>query len=134
MIIFLKKFVLNNIIDFFFDYFNNILFSRTFTGFFFFKMPCFFFFSVLDLNFIFLKKKLLMSFIAQISFALRFFFSFFFVRFKMRGLGYRVKHITNNIIRFFIGTTNFFYFLAPLSIYLRARRRRLLLISMIKVY
>jgi hypothetical protein len=127
----LRKYFLKNIVDLFFDFFNNIFFLRTQTGFFFFKLPCYFFFY--NKSFFFYEKKLLTSFVAQISFVLRFFFSFFFVRFKIRGLGYRIKHITNNIIRFFIGTTNFFYFLAPFSIFLRARRRRLVLISMIKI-
>jgi len=47
----------------------------------------------------------------------------------MRGLGYRVKHITTHIVRFFIGTTNFYYFIAPSCVFLKARRRRLLLVS-----
>jgi ribosomal protein L6P/L9E len=47
----------------------------------------------------------------------------------MRGLGYRVKHITTDVIRFFIGTTNFYYFIAPYSVIVRVRRRKLLLIG-----
>jgi hypothetical protein len=47
----------------------------------------------------------------------------------MHGVGYRVKHLTSNLIRFFFATTNFYYFIAPSSIFVRGRRRRLLLVS-----
>ena len=56
-------------------------------------------------------------------------FFFFFSKYKLKGLGYRVKHITKNLIRFFIGTTNFYYIHMPFSIFVRAKRRRLFLIS-----
>lgn len=128
----LRKFFLKNIIDLYFDYFNNFFFFKVMGGFIFFRMPSFFFFQFS--SFFFFKSFFLSSFVGHISSCLRFFCSFFFVRFKMRGLGYRVKHITRNIVRFFIGTTNFFYFLSPICIFLRARRRRLLLVSTIKIF
>jgi hypothetical protein len=54
---------------------------------------------------------------------------FFFSKYKLKGLGYRVKRITSNLIRFFIGTTNFYYMHVPFSILVKAKRRRIFLMS-----
>ena len=132
MFLFKSKIIFNNFISFFFDFFSNYFFVKFFNYVLFFKMPRFFFF--FKTRFFFFRKFDLTSFLAHLTSVFYFFFSFFFVRFKMRGLGYRVKHITNNIIRFFIGTTNFYYFVSPVDIYIKARRRKLLLVSTINLF
>lgn len=132
--VFLKlKIIFNNFVNFYFDFFSNYFFVKFLNNVLFFKMPRFFFFKKPHI-FFFLKKSNLTSFLAYLKASVSFFFSFFFVRFKMRGLGYRVKHITKNIVRFFIGTTNFYYFICPNFLYVRARRRKLLLVSNEKAY
>lgn len=130
---FLKtRIIFNKSVQFFYDFFCNFFFVK-FLGFIlFFRMPRFFFF--FRNIFFFFKKNILANFLFQLKFIVSFFFSFFFVRFKMRGIGYRVKHITKNIIRFFIGTTNFYYFVAPSAVFIRARRRKLLLVSMTNLF
>lgn len=68
------------------------------------------------------------------SFMRHFFFLskplFYFLRLKVRGLGYRIKSLASNFFRFFIGTTNWYFFHAPRGIYVRVRRRRMLLVSL----
>lgn len=126
--LFLKfKIIFNKFVNFYFDFFSNFFFVKFLKNVLFFKMPRFFFCE--KKKYIFFKKYSLTTFLSNLTRSVSFFFSFFFVRFKMRGLGYRVKHITKNIIRFFIGTTNFYYFVCPTNLYIRARRRKLLLIS-----
>lgn len=56
--------------------------------------------------------------------------SFFFLRLKVRGLGYRIKNLAPNFFRFFLGTTNLYFFHAPPGIFVRVRRRRMLLVSL----
>lgn len=56
-------------------------------------------------------------------------FNFSFCKLKLRGLGYRVKHISNCLIRFFLGFTNYYFLHVPYDILIKAKRRRLLLIS-----
>jgi len=56
--------------------------------------------------------------------------SFFFLKLKVRGLGYRIKNLAPDFFRFFIGTTNLYFFHAPRGIHVRVRRRRMLLVSM----
>lgn len=55
---------------------------------------------------------------------------FFFLRLKVRGLGYRIKALAHNFFRFFIGTTNLYFFHAPQGVHIRVRRRRMLLVSL----
>lgn len=127
MLFYKIKIAFNKFVEFYFDFFSNYFFAKFLKSILFFKMPRFFFY--FRNTFFFYKKTNLTSFLSNLTYTVSIFFSFFFVRFKMRGLGYRVKHITKNIIRFFIGTTNFYYFVCPNSLYIRARRRKLLLVS-----
>lgn len=59
---------------------------------------------------------------------IRFFF-LFFLKIKLKGLGYRVKHLSVNLVRVFMGFTNFFYIHIPFFVFIKARRRRLFLSS-----
>jgi hypothetical protein len=54
---------------------------------------------------------------------------YFFFKIKVRGLGYRIKKITNDLFRFFLGSTNLFFFHVPKGLLIRVRRRRMLLVS-----
>lgn len=93
------------------------------------RIPSFFFlkehFNMLALRFA--KKSHFKYFMKQFFFLSTNFF--FFLRLRVRGLGYRIKSITPNFFRFYIGTTNLYFFHAPVGIYVRVRRRRMLLIS-----
>lgn len=78
----------------------------------------------------FLEKFHFRNFFQQFVSKLQVFFYFF--KIKVRGLGYRIKKMTNNLFRFFMGTTNYLFFHVPENILVRARRRRMLLVSVNK--
>lgn len=92
-------------------------------------MPSFFFVRAQDqgLSLAFPKSFFFKSFLWQFFFRLD--HTYFFLRLKVRGLGYRIKSITPVFFRFFIGTTNLYFFHAPSDMYVRVRRRRMLLVS-----
>lgn len=90
------------------------------------QLPSFFFFNRISYSFCFSSKSSFKSFLNHLFF---FHHLFFFLRLKVRGLGYRIKRITDNFFRFFLGTTNLFFFHAPKTILIRVRRRRMLLVS-----
>ena len=69
------------------------------------------------------------SFIAHLISLYNKLFFIFFLKLKVRGLGYRIKKITSNLFRFFIGTTNYYYLHIPFSFYIKARRRRMIAFS-----
>jgi len=80
-------------------------------------------------TFFFINKFYFKSFIGHFKTQYIKLFFFFFSKFKLKGLGYRIKHITKSFVRFFIGTTNFYYLHAPLSFLVRAKRRRIFFFS-----
>lgn len=105
---------------FFFKGLGNVLVLR---------VPSFFFFKLntQGLSLAFTKSFFFKNFLWQFFFRLE--QTYFFLRLKVRGLGYRIKSITPIFFRFFIGTTNLYFFHAPLDMYVRVRRRRMLLVS-----
>lgn len=56
-------------------------------------------------------------------------FKIFFIKIRVRGLGYRIKNLAKNLLRIFLGFTNYIYVHIPYDVIARARRRRLLLMS-----
>ena len=127
----MKNFFLNEGISFFFNRFFNRFFLSDGVMISSFFLPFFYFFisNVDFFKFFFSSKFCFKSFLSHFKTLYVSFFFFFFSKYKLKGLGYRVKHITKNLIRFFIGTTNFYYIHMPFSIFVRAKRRRLFLIS-----
>jgi hypothetical protein len=91
---------------------------------FFFFYLLFFFFSFEKNNsfsFFFSNKFFFKSFISHFKTLYVNLFFFFFFKYKLKGLGYRVKYITKNLIRFFIGTTNFYYMHVPFFVFVRLK-------------
>jgi hypothetical protein len=54
---------------------------------------------------------------------------FYFFRVKLKGLGYRVTHLSKSIVRLFFNRSNFFYMHIPPSVLLKYKNRRLFFIS-----
>jgi len=77
----------------------------------------------------FFLKYACTSFISHLISLYNRLFFIFFLKLKVRGLGYRIKRITSNLFRFFIGTTNYYYSHIPFSFYIKARRRRMIAFS-----
>ena len=126
-----KRFILNSDFHFFFFLSKNLFFLRHKFTLYFFLLPSFFFYFFKDFKFSFFfhNKFFFKSFLAHFKTEYIKLFFFFFSKFKLRGLGYRIKHLTRNFIRFFMGTTNFYYLHSPGSFFVRAKRRRIFLFS-----
>lgn len=105
---------------FFFKVLGNVLVLRI-------PSFCFFKVQIQGLSLAFQKAFFFKNFLWQFFFRLQ--QPYFFLRLKVRGLGYRIKSLTPIFFRFFIGTTNLYFFHAPSDMYVRVRRRRMLLVS-----
>jgi hypothetical protein len=98
--------------------------------FFVFKLPSRFFikpengFSISFFSFHFFKN-FVNSFIAL----QRKLFFYYFFRFKLKGLGYRIKRISKYLYRFFVISVNYFYLHLPKTILLKYKKRKLFLLS-----
>lgn len=53
----------------------------------------------------------------------------FFLKFRLRGLGYRFKRITPFLSRFYFTRTNYIYFHHPQDLFLVSRKRKVILLS-----
>jgi len=99
---------------------------------FFLKLPSFFFFKIVDsknIRFIFFKYFYYITFFKHILNLDIKLSSFYFFRIKLKGLGYRVTHLTKSVVRLFFNRSNFFYMHIPSSILLKYKNRRLFFIS-----
>lgn len=119
--------------DLFFCLSKNVIYLKGFYGIFVFRLPsrfyCSFNFEKLFYNFLFDRRYFFSSFLSHFLTGYRRLFFVFFLRLKVRGLGYRIRPLSRYLLRFFLGTTNYLFFHIPKQILVRARRRRLLLVS-----
>jgi len=106
-------------------FYNNILFLKIF-------MPFSFFFKKeknKNLYFIFLKKNRYISILKNILNFFKNFFKFFFFRLRLRGLGYKIEKFSLKLYRFFFAYNHYFYFHVPKDIFIKNRKRTLILFS-----
>lgn len=122
---------LNNNFDFFFDKAKSLLFLKGSFGIFVLQLCSFFFFKETNncLSFFFNKKFFFNSFLGHFLYLYKKLYFLSFYKFKLRGLGYRMKFLSHRLVRFFIGTTNYYFFHVPLSILVKVKRRKMFLMS-----
>jgi len=103
---------LNSNFKFFFSKNNSSIYLKGLFGFLILKMPSSFFSYEINnfISFIFLSKFYFSSFYRHFIYMYTDLFKLNFVRLRLKGLGYRIKKITNSLYRFFFNFTNFFYF------------------------
>ncbi len=127
-----NKFIhLSKKFDLYFSNKNSLLYLKGLFGIISIKLPSHFFFDYNDfkLSFIFLNNYFFKSFLSQFTLSYRYLFFFHFVKLKIKGLGYRIKKMSDNLLRFFFGSTNFFYFHIPFNVIAKIKKRRILLVS-----
>ena len=69
------------------------------------------------------------SFLAHLLVFTSKFSRIFFLKLKIKGLGYRIRRYTKALYRFYFTRTNYIYFNVPLYLVFRRRKKRLLLMS-----
>lgn len=130
---FIKTLSLKFTIGFNFCFFINtsLMFLKGTMGIVFFKMPSIYFFrySLSMFSFLFLNSFFFRSFIKNIGYLNRRISNYFFVKFKIKGLGFRFYRINDNLYRFFFNFTNFYYFHIPSNILIKSKRKKVLLLS-----
>ena|ERR1700753_2188601 len=115
--------------NFFFIAGKSLFFFKSYNFVLVFKINAFFFYDSEKKSFIFRDKKGFVDFMTNFFLLYRKIFSIYFLKFKVRGLGYRIKFLKGGIYRFFLGTTNYIYFYMPKEVLVKSRRRRMFLIS-----
>lgn len=127
-----KKFLqLSLDFNFFFSKSKNLFFLKNFLGVLVTFMPSFFFFkySKNNLIFTFLCRFFFISFYKHFVYNYKRLLFFNFFKLRIKGLGYRIKKIANNLLRFFFTSINFFYFHVPVTVLLKVKKKRIILLS-----
>jgi len=123
--------ILSPKIELFFSEVKSLFFVRGLLGCFVLKFPSFFFYKLAKNNFsfVFLNRFFYFAILKHFQVFYKRLFFFSYIKFKIKGLGYRIRKITNSLYRFFFGHTNFFYFHIPANVIAKARKRKFILLS-----
>jgi len=111
---------------------NNLLLLKNEMGIVNFYCPNYIFINYINNNkfkILFSTKFKFTSFLAHLKFNILKIKNLFFLKLKLRGLGYRFKKICNNLYRFYFTRTNYIYMHKPKNILLKFRKKRIILIS-----
>jgi len=97
-----------------------------------FKMPSRYFIRLCNENsfsFLFLNYHFFKNFVNSFMVLQRKMFFYYFFRFKLKGLGYRIKRISKYLYRFFFISVNYFYLHLPKTVIFKYKKRRMFLLS-----
>jgi hypothetical protein len=124
--------ILGGTFDFYFSKNNSLFLLKGLKGFYVLHLSSYFFFKILQsgLSFIFFSKYFFKSFIRNFLLFCRYLISTYYFKLKLKGLGFRVKRISNRLYRFFFTFVNFFYFHVPYGVILKTKGRRLFFFSL----
>ena len=86
--------------------------------------------SVNKVYFLLPNIKRFKSFIRHIFTFYNTLFNFYYVKVKIRGLGYRLREIIDGFYYFFFNYTNFYYIHVPNNIFISMYKKKLLIISL----
>jgi hypothetical protein len=110
---------------------NNYIIIKKKSRFFFIKLPYIYFYKKTHnfFSFFFINKFHYISFFRHILHLYNKLCFFYYLRLKLKGLGYRIIHISTSLVKFFFNRSNFFYLHLPNSILFRYKIRRLFFLS-----
>jgi hypothetical protein len=117
----LSKKNLNKNIEINFSSNKSIINVKGLYGIFIYKMPSYYFYKIYNntIKFIFINKFIYTSFIKHFITLYKKLSFLYSVRLRVKGLGYRIRKITNNLYYFFFNFTNMYYFYLPKNILLK---------------
>jgi|SRR5690606_5298591 len=112
------KFLVKLDVDFFIN--NFFIFIKGKNGIVKIFLPNYYFFKKDNNKFFFnfLNKNYYNLIIKQLFLNLKLFYKFFYIRLKLKGLGYRIRRYMQYLFRFFIGYNHYFYFFVPLNTFI----------------
>jgi hypothetical protein len=113
-----KKYKLNKGLNLLLLKKSNIFLLKTLLGIVYFYLPSYFFFknNEKQISLIFLKNFFFKSFIAHFFNNYLNLYYLYIVRLKIKGLGYQIHKIADNLYSFHYQVINYFYLFLPLNI------------------
>ena len=110
---------------------NSYIILKKQSRFFFLKIPYIYFYKLDNkfISFFFYNYFCYISFFKHILQLYNKLSSFYYLRLKLKGLGYRIIHVSTFLVKLFFNRSNFFYMHIPKSILFRYKIRRLFFLS-----
>jgi len=110
---------------------SYIILKKQSRFFFFLKIPYIYFYKLTNkfISFFFYNYFCYISFFKHILQLYNKLCSFYYLRLKLKGLGYRIIHVSTFLFKIFFNRSNFFYIHIPKSILFRYKIRRLFFLS-----
>lgn len=110
---------------------KNYIILKNKSRFFFLKIPYIYFFKKEEkfISFLFYNYFCYISFFRHILQMYNKLCSFYYLRLKLKGLGYRIVHISKYLVKIFFNRSNFFYIHLPQTILFKYKIRRLFFLS-----
>ena len=122
----------NSGIDLFFSKNKNLFFIKGICGISYVFLPSKFFYKVVNntsIQFIFSNYFFFKGFLSHLVTKLNYLNVIFFIKLKIRGLGYKMRQITSSLFFFFLNYTNYFYFFLPFNLIMHVYKKRSILLS-----
>jgi len=118
-------------LEIFFSFKSSTLYLKSLLGVVSLKLPASYFYKVTsnEIVFHFINKFFLRSFFSHLLRSCLYLFHLYFVRLRIKGLGYKIKKIASSLYVFFFGSINFFYFHVPSSVLVKTKKRRIIMLS-----
>lgn len=126
-----KNYILNKDLDIYINKNYNMCFIKTLIGLFSFHLPSLYFikFSNNLISILFHKRFFFKSFLSHFFYNYRNTTHLYIVRLKIKGLGYQIYQVTNNLYSFHFHFINFFYLFIPNNIITYWYKKRIILVS-----
>jgi hypothetical protein len=122
---------LNNKFNLFFSFSRSLLYLFGIYGVVALKLPSYYFFmnTKQQLSLSFVNYFYYISFLKHFTNNYKKIFNIYIVNIKVKGLGYRIRRVVDNIYYFFFNYTNMFYFYIPNNILIKWYKKRIVLVS-----
>lgn len=100
-------------------------------GYFHIQLPHYFFYTKANAQFTlaFTSRGSYATLLAIIKYKIKHATLVYMARLRIRGLGYRIRKFSSHLYRFYFTKTNFIYLHVPVSILIRLRKRRIIILA-----
>jgi hypothetical protein len=118
-------------LDLFFSSKTASIYLKGFCGILKLNMPSIFFFknSYNSINLLFSNKFFFKSFVRHLMVFNNYLTVVYFIKIKVRGLGYRIRKLSEFLYYFFFNYTNYFYLYLPRNIFLSVYKKRAIFVG-----
>lgn len=82
-----------------------------------------------NIKFLFLSKFYYKSFLRHLFYMYNRLVHYFFIRFRITGLGYRIRCLSPNLVTFFFNISNYYYLHVPVNLLVKRYKKRMFFMS-----